>query len=171
MNAIATHGTSELANSLWREGLTRQLDGDLDTAVGLYRASLAVVETAEAWTFLGWCLSFKGELDLAVAYCRRAIEIDPDLGNPYNDLGAYLVEMGRESEAETWFVRAKEAQRYETRQFPFLNLARLYIGQGRLPKALMELQAANVLAPDDERIDELIAYVGILIEARRPSAA
>jgi len=171
MNGIQAHGTSELANTLWREGLERQLDGDLDAAVGLYRASLAVVETAEAWTFLGWCLSFKGELELAVSYCRRAIDIDPQLGNPYNDLGAYLVEMGREDEAETWFIKAKEALRYETRQFPFLNLARLYIGQGRLPQALMELQAAGVLAPEDDRISELVAYVGILVEARLPHAA
>lgn len=164
-------GTSELANSLWRDGLQRQLDGDLDGAVGLYRASLAVVETAEAWCFLGWCLSFQGELDMAIAYCRRAIEIDPALGNPYNDLGAYLVEMGQDVEAAAWFSRAKEAPRYETRQFPFLNLARLYIGQGQLPQALIELQAASVLAPEDDRISDLITYVGILVEARQPSAA
>ncbi len=171
MSATQTRGTGDLAESLWREGLQRQLVGELDSAVALYRASLALSETAEAWTFLGWCVSFKGELDLAVDYCRRAIDIDPQLGNAYNDMGAYLVEMDRDDEAEIWFRRAKDASRYETRQFPFLNLARLYIGRGRLTDALMELQAARVLAPADERITELISYVGILIEARLPSAA
>ena len=171
MNATHAHGTSDLADSLWREGLQCQLDGDLDAAVGLYRASLAVVETAEAWCFLGWCLSFKGELDLAVSYCRRAIDIDPQLGNPYNELGAYLVELERDEEAEEWFLRAKDAPRYETRQFPFLNLARLYISRGLLTDALIELQAARVLAPADDRIGELISYVGILVEARQPTAA
>lgn len=171
MTATRAHGTTDLAASLWKEGLQRQLVGELDAAVGLYRASLAVVETAEAWCFLGWCLSFRGELDLSIAYCRRAIDIDPQLGNPYNDLGAYLVELERDEEAEAWFLRAKEAPRYETRQFPFLNLARLYIGRGMLTDALMELQAARLLAPDDDRIRELITYVGILVETRLPSAA
>jgi tetratricopeptide (TPR) repeat protein len=32
--------------------------------------------------------------DDAIAECKKAVELDPDLGNPYNDIGAYLIEKG-----------------------------------------------------------------------------
>ena len=31
--------------------------------------------------------------------CKRAIEIDPDFGNPYNDIGVYLIDLNRFEEA------------------------------------------------------------------------
>jgi Flp pilus assembly protein TadD len=38
----------------------------------------------------------------AIAECHRAIEIDPDFGNPYNDIGAYLIERGDLRGAIPW---------------------------------------------------------------------
>src|SRR5262249_60113491 len=96
-----------------------------------YRLSISIAPTAEAHTFLGWAMSFKGDAEAAIAECHRAIEIDPDFGNPYNDIGAYLVELGRPDEAIPWLERAKTAKRYEPRHFPFFNLARVYARQGR----------------------------------------
>ncbi len=158
------HSTSDLrereARHLLKRGLDRQLSGDLEAAVRLYEDSLELHESAEAWCYLGWCHSLRGSLAKAVAHCRRAIALDPDFGNAYNDLGAYLVEVGHVEEARRWFERAKQARRYETPQFPYLNLARLYISARRWTDALMELQVAQLLAPGDERVDELVAYVG-----------
>jgi len=37
---------------------------------------------------------FQGKLEDAIAECQRAIKIDPDFGNPYNDIGAYMIEQG-----------------------------------------------------------------------------
>ena len=68
-----------------------QMEGDYDRAVELYHSSLQLHPTAEAHTFLGWTYHFQGKLEDAIAECRRAIEIDPDFGNPYNDIGAYLI--------------------------------------------------------------------------------
>ncbi len=62
-----------------------QMEGDYDRAVELYHSSLELHPTAEAHTFLGWTYHFQGKLEDAIAECRRAIEIDPDFGNPYND--------------------------------------------------------------------------------------
>ena len=56
------------------------------------KASLELHPTAEAHTFLGWTYHFQGKLDEAIAQCRTAIDIDPEFGNPYNDIGAYLIE-------------------------------------------------------------------------------
>src|SRR5919197_4173179 len=123
--------------------------GDLDRAVEVYRRSLAEHPTAEAHTFLGWALSFQGHLEEAISECLRAIELDPDFGNPYNDIGVYLMQQGRLEEAIPWLERAKQAPLNEPRQFPFMNLGRIYLKQGRWWEALRQLEAAVRLAPDD----------------------
>ncbi len=104
-----------------------QMEGDYDRAVELYQSSLELYPTAEAHTFLGWTYHFQGKLDEAIAECKRAIEIDPEFGNPYNDIGAYLIELGRFEEAIPWLERATEARRYEPRHFPHYNLGRAYL--------------------------------------------
>ena len=74
------------ALQLWEEGQAYHLDGDLDRALDLYDQSLAVCPTAEAHTFRGWALSVQGRLDEAIDECLAAIEVDPTMGNAYNDL-------------------------------------------------------------------------------------
>jgi tetratricopeptide (TPR) repeat protein len=137
------------AMRLVEEGNRRQRAGDIDGALRSYERSIEIEPTAEGHTYLGWMLSSKGRIDEAIAHCRRAIEIDPDFGNPYNDIGAYLMQLGRMDEAEPWFRRAILAARYEPRQFPHVNLARLYIARHSWADAITELRAAMRLAPDD----------------------
>jgi hypothetical protein len=36
-----------------------------------------------------------GRLDDALRECRKAIEVDPEFGNPYNDIGAICCSRGR----------------------------------------------------------------------------
>ncbi len=160
-----------LATELWQEGLDRQLGGDLDEAMRLYRCSLEMHETAEAHTFYAWGLSFQGKLEDAIEQCHRAIATDGSLGNPYNDIGAYLVELDREDEAIGWFERAKNASRYDNPQFPYLNLARIWIGRADFGRALLELQIAEVLAPHDPRVDQLVTRVGELLGEYEPANA
>lgn len=71
------------ALELWRSGFERHRRGDLRAAVELYRRSIEVCPTAEAHTFLGWAYSHAGYVERAIAECKRAIEVDPDFGNPY----------------------------------------------------------------------------------------
>src|ERR1700723_4044190 len=103
-----------------------QMEGDYERAIELYQSSLDLHPTAEAHTFLGWTYHFQGKLDEAIAECKRAIEIDPEFGNPYNDIGAYLIEQGRFDEAIPWLERAIVAPRYEPRPFPPFHLWRPY---------------------------------------------
>jgi len=98
------------------------LAGDLAGAIQLYQASLAELPTAEAHTFLGWVYSFERRYDEAIAECKRAIAVDPTFGNPYNDIGCYLIELGRDDDAIAWLKRAMDAPRYEAPQFPHVNL-------------------------------------------------
>ena len=119
------------ALELWREAYRLQMAGDLDAAIQAYRRSLAVWPTAEAHTFLGWAMSFQGRLDEAIEECHRAIAVDPDFGNPYNDIGVYLMQQDKLDEAIPWLEKAKDAKRYEPRHFPHMNLGRIYVKQGK----------------------------------------
>jgi len=121
--------------------------GELDEAVSLYRKSIELSPTAEAHTFLGWTYSFQRKYPEAIEECHRAIDVDPGFGNPYNDIGAYLIELGRWEEAIPWFEKAIEAPRYDPRHFPHFNLARVYIQAYEYEKAIDHLRRALELEP------------------------
>src|SRR5690348_8714937 len=101
-----------------------QMEGDYDRAVELYQSSLELHPTAEAHTFLGWTYHFQGRIDDAIAECKRAIEIDPDFGNPYNDIGAYCMDKERCDEAIPCLNPPPEALAYDPRHFPTTTLGR-----------------------------------------------
>jgi len=135
------------AREHFERGYEAQMAGRLNEAIDRYRHSLAVRPTAEAHTFLGWALSYQGKHEEAIAECKRAIAVDPAFGNPYNDIGAYLIELGRPDEAVEWLERAKAAPRYEPRHFPFFNLARVYVRQHKVREAIRELEGAIAIEP------------------------
>ena len=124
-----------------------QMRDDLDEAIDLYRQSIEAYATAEGHTFLGWTYSFMNLPDQAIEECRRAIEVDPDFGNPYNDIGAYLIEQGNLHAAIEWFKRAMKASRYECYFYPHFNLGRVYEALGRSREALREYKTAIDLNP------------------------
>lgn len=126
----------ELASRYFQEAYEQQILGKLDEAVILYKKSLEMHPTAEAFTFLGWTYCFMGKLDDAIAECEKAIEIDPDFGNPYNDIGAYLIEKGKPDEAVPWLEKATRAARYESYAYPHFNLGRVYEIKGDWARAL-----------------------------------
>ena len=137
----------EQAWGLLQQAYRAQMEGDYDRAIELYRNSLELHETAEAHTFLGWTYHFQGRVDDAIAECKRAIEVDPDFGNPYNDIGAYLIALGRNDEAIPWLERATEAPRYDPRHYPFFNLGRVYYAKGMITKAREFFQEALRIEP------------------------
>ena len=137
------------ALELWQEGTARLLAGELDEAILLFTRSLETRPTAEAYTFRGWAYSFAGRLDDAIVECQKAIATDPRFGNPYNDIGCYLMEQGRWDEAIPWFESAKRATRYEPRHFPYLNLGRLRAARGEVTEAIAEFEGALALNPGD----------------------
>jgi Tfp pilus assembly protein PilF len=137
------------ALTLWQEGQRVQLDGDVTRAIEYYAQSIAIFPTAEAHTFLGWAYSFQDRLDEAIAECKRAIAVDPTFGNPYNDIGSYLIAQGKTRAAMRWLEKAKTAPRYEPRHYPYINLGRLYASRGQVGRAIGEFEAALRLAPDE----------------------
>lgn len=125
-----------------------QMQGDLNLAIAYYKKSLECEPTAEAHTFLGWTYSFMGRLEDAIAECKKAIKVDPDFGNPYNDIGAYFLQMGKLDAAIAWLEKAKRAKRYENPEFPYCNLGKVYELKGLWPRAIREYKKALAIRSD-----------------------
>jgi Tfp pilus assembly protein PilF len=137
------------AKELWEQGTQELMAGRIPDAIRLFEASLEVEPTAEGFTYRGWAISYLGLLDEAIEECKKAIVLDPDFGNPYNDIGVYLMQKGQPADAVPWLERAKLAKRYEPRHFPYLNLGRIYLARGDKMRALDEFAQALQIQPDD----------------------
>jgi Tfp pilus assembly protein PilF len=135
------------AEEFFRAAYEAQMKGDLDRAIALYRKSIEAVPTAEAHTFLGWSLSGQGDYAGAIRECRIAIDLDPEFGNPYNDIGSYLIRLDRHADAIPWLRRAMAARRYDPRHYPHVNLARVFARLGKVDAAIAELRRALAIEP------------------------
>jgi tetratricopeptide (TPR) repeat protein len=136
------------AELLWQQGYVFHALGAYDRAVALFERSIEAHPTAEGHTFLGWSLSHLGRIDEAIAECKKAIAIDPDFGNPYNDIGVYLVELDRSDEAIAWLEEAIRAKRYCCYQFPHFNLGRIHLKKGNVAEAKRLFERALEYDPD-----------------------
>lgn len=126
----------KIAQEIFSKAYDLQMAGELEDAIEQYKRSIEIYPTAEAHTFLGWTYSFQGRYEEAIAECKRAIKVDPDFGNPYNDIGAYLIERGKLDEAIPWFRKAMTAKRYDSYCYPHYNLGRVYEQKGNWLEAL-----------------------------------
>jgi Tfp pilus assembly protein PilF len=132
----------ERARRLFRLAYELQMEGNVARAIEVYQASIAAHPTAEAHTFLGWTYSFQKRYEDAIEECRRAIALDPEFGNPWNDIGAYLIELDRLDEAIPYLEQATRAARYDSYCFAHFNLSRIFIAKGHLRRAAAELRRA-----------------------------
>ncbi|HMS64715.1 MAG TPA: tetratricopeptide repeat protein [Ignavibacteria bacterium] len=125
-----------------------QMKGQFEEAILNYKLSLDHYPSAEAHTFLGWTYSFLGDLDKAIEECKKAISVDPEYGNPYNDIGSYLIQQGKHDEALTWLDLAINARNYDNHHFAHLNIGRVLEFKGLWFEALDEYKTALGLSPD-----------------------
>ena len=153
----AAHGQSDDSSEipdqvrayvLWQQGNVLHVQGRYQAAADRFRESIEVLPTAEGHTFLGWSLSMLGHLEEAIAECEKAIALDPDYGNPYNDIGVYLIDLGRPDEAPPWFEKAMAAERYCCHQFPHFNLGRVLVMQGDFAAARRSFERSLRHDPD-----------------------
>jgi tetratricopeptide (TPR) repeat protein len=133
---------------LLKEAYQYQMGGEYEMAVELYRRSLEVHPTAEAHTYLGWAYHFQGKIEQAIAECKKAIQADPEFGNPYNDIGAYLIEKGEYDAALPWLERALQSRRYDSYHYPHYNLGRVYMAKEMYLKARQHFEQALQISPE-----------------------
>jgi Tfp pilus assembly protein PilF len=149
----------ELAGRLFNQAFQHQNNKELDEAVELYKKSIEAYPTAEAHTFLGWTYSWMGRIDDAIAECHKAIEVDPTFGNPYNDIGSYLLMKGQIDEAIPWLERALQAPRYESYCYPHMNLGRVYEARRDWLRAKDEYRKALVENKDYQPAAQALARI------------
>lgn len=135
------------AGEYFRRAYEHQTNGEYEEAIELYTHSIEAFPTAEAYTFRGWAYSFQKNYQQAIAECLQAIKLDPDFGNPYNDIGAYLIEQDQWEAAIPWFQKALVAPRYEAYCFPHYNLGRVYERKREWDKARSHYHHALELNP------------------------
>jgi len=153
---MAANRDQDRALELIEKAMKHQMAQEFEDAIRLYKESIALYPTADAHTYLGWAYSFVGRLNEAIAQCEIAIQLDPEFGNPYNDIGVYLMQQQRFDDAIPWLEQAKSATRYEPRHFPFINLGRIYLTKGMIQKALEEFGGALKINPDDSELTQLV---------------
>ena len=124
------------AQMLRQQGVVLHQNRHYEAAVDRFRRSIEAYPTAEAHTYLGFSLSHLGRIEEAIAECKKAIRIDPDFGNPYNDIGSYLYDLGRLDEAIPWLRKATVAKRYCCYQYAHFNLGRVWLKKGRYEMAI-----------------------------------
>ncbi len=157
------------AHELIAHGNQCASEGLFDEASIAYQQSIDICPTAEGLTFLGWMKGIENDFISAIAFCKQAIELDPEFGNPYNDIGAYLIGMNQFEDAIGWLEKAKLAPRYDAPHFPYLNLGRLYHFQGDLQSAISQYEMVIELSPGNE--EALLALSELYASRRDESQA
>ena len=154
----------EMAKELYQNAYRLQMQGDLDLAVQFYKRSIELHPTAEAHTFLGWAYHYQGKIDEAIAECKKAIVVDPTFGNPYNDIGAYLIERGEHDQAIPWLEQAIASPRYDAFHYPWYNLGRVYVAQEVYTKARQCFQKSLEIAPGYTLAEEALQKLRLLVQ-------
>ncbi len=144
----ADSATLEESYRYWRQGYLLHDYGNYHEAIANFRRSIKAYPTAEAHTYLGWSLSYLGRVDEAIAECKKAIILDPDYGNPYNDIGAYLIQLDKADEAVAWLEKAMGATRYCCYEFPHANMGRIHLMKGQLEEAQRSFDRALSYNPN-----------------------
>ena len=132
----------EKSKEMFLKGYLNQMKGNYEKAIKLYKESLDLYPTAETYTFLGWAYSYTGNLEKAIEECKNAINLDPEYGNPYNDIGFYMMKQGNTDEAITWFELAIKAKRYKNTEYAHNNLGIALEKKGLWYEALDEFKTA-----------------------------
>ena len=140
----------KLADDLFRMGHVLIQMGIHELASEHQGEAFRLAPTAESATFLGWALSEMEDSWGSLGWCRKAIECDARLGNPWNDIGAILMRLEQPSAAIPWLAAATRAQRYDAPGHPWSNLARAHEALGNRMASYDAARTALEYLPDDE---------------------
>ncbi len=143
----------------WQKGYVLHVMGEYEAAAAHFRKSIEAKPTAQGHTYLGWSLSHLDRTVEAIEECKTAIEIDPGYGNPYNDIGVYLIDLGRPDEAIPWLRKAMRAERYCCYQFPHFNMGRILLMQGHVVGAKRAFERALSHDPNYQPALQALEYL------------
>ena len=149
-----------MADRLFRMGNVMQNIGMFDYAAEHFGASFNLRPSAEAATMIGWTFGIREDREEAMAWCKRAIETDPHLGDPWNDIGALLLSEHKVEEAMSWFRAAINTERSLSPGHPWSNMARAHLMQRNSRAAFFAAQQAIMHMPEDAELIMLLDELG-----------
>lgn len=153
------------AKAAAERGRVAQAEGDAEAASYYFAHSLEWADTPEARVGRAQAYSYEGKLDEAIAECKKAIALDAEKGQAYNDIGVYLMQQGLDDEAQGWFHRAVEAPHLAERQHPHYNLGRIFERRQQLHQAVVAYQAALLEDPSFDSAKGALERVKKKLEA------
>lgn len=139
-----------LASEYFEKAYQLHFSGKISEAIKAYRISLSYYPTAKTYTYLAWALSLEKKFEEAIEECKIAIELDPDYGNAYNDIGTYLFALNRFDEAVYWFQKAIDNPDYQMKHVSLYHLGKIYELKGSFYTALKYFSDSIELNPDYE---------------------
>lgn len=113
-----------LAFEYFEKAYRLHISGKIEEAIKAYKKSLEYYPTAKTHAHLGWALSLEKRYEEAIEECKIAIELDPDYGNPYNDIGTYLIVLNKYDEAVYWLQKTLKGK-----EFLLFNLLIFFTGK------------------------------------------
>ena len=149
-----------LADDLFRMGHVLVQMGIFELAAEHLGEAFRLAPTAESATFVGWAMNEMDDAWAALGWCRKAIETDERLGNPWNDIGAILLQMEQPTAAVPWLAAATRSQRYDAPGHPWSNLARAHEALGNKIAAFDAARTALEHSPDDDNCLRIIDEIG-----------
>lgn len=195
----ATNYLNENPSSLYSKGeldandLLNQAEGeyqknDFDAAISTSQKVLFLTNDellkSEIYNNIGYCQTRKGEFEKSIISFKQALEIMPDYGFAYDNLGFSLIKIGYLEEGKRMIDCAIETQNND-RAYSFRNLALYYqaLGENEMSEKNFILAFQNMTEPvdllefcygeyliDNGRISEGKEYLQKAVEKGEPEA-
>ncbi|MBL8897327.1 MAG: tetratricopeptide repeat protein [Planctomycetes bacterium] len=129
---------------LWRNELTPP--AVMAEAQALYERAIARDPArARARVGLANALSYQGELEQAIACCRKAIEVEPQYANAHRKLGILLEDAGRREEAVACYRKCIELDAKNA--FALVDLGNCLAKLGQVEASIPEFRKALLIDP------------------------
>ncbi len=151
--------TKKRADKLFQSGIKALKNKDYEKAKDEFKASMTLIPTADALTYLGWIEDLLGNSKNAIKLCFQAIQLDPEFGNAYNDIGRYLLNDGKTEESIMWFEKSINSPRNNLKQFSHLNLGNIYSESNQPMKAFHHYKQANKISPNNKEIKKQLESI------------
>ena len=121
-----------------------------------------------AWTYVTMGDSYEqaGDFETALAWYRRALELNPDDADIYFEIGYLLEQSGRLDEAEA-FLRQPRKCTEGDRDEPWVVLARVLRSKGQVHEAERCVRKAMKINADNPRAKRLLAEVRTILAGER----
>ena len=123
-------------------GNIRMDEGDFNTALELFNESIDEQPNfSESRCSRGWLRYLMDDLQGAFEDLKLAIELDPEFGLAYNNLGVVARDLKKKESAINYFIQAIEYSKSE-QHFPHFNLAEIYTELGQLDESILHYSKA-----------------------------